>query len=47
MKTKILSVAILSIAIAVEAKAKDKVTSHFRPLYPKFGRNSTTKIEIV
>jgi len=47
MKMKIFSVVILSLAVAAEANAKDKVTSHFRPLYATFGRNSKTKIEIV
>ena len=47
MKMKILSVVILSLVVAAEAKAKDKVTAYFRPLYAEFGRNSTTKIEIV
>jgi len=47
MKTKIITVATLLLAFAAGASARDKITSHFRPLYPTFGRNSKTEIEIV
>ncbi len=47
MKLKILVVVIITLVAATEAKAKDKVKTHFRPLYEKFGQDSTTKVEVV
>jgi len=44
---KISAIMILTLAVAAEATAKDKVTAHFRPLYEKFGQNSTTKVEVL
>ena len=47
MQIKILAIAILTFVVAVEARAKDKLTARFRPFYEKFGRDSTTELEIV
>jgi len=44
---KTLAVVILALATAAEAKAEGKLKTHFGPLYAKFGRNSTTKVEVV
>ena len=47
MKVKILTVVILTLVGTLEVNAKDKISASLRPLYAKFGENSTTKIEIV
>lgn len=44
---KLLAVMIFTLAVAAEAKPEDKVKAHFGPLYGKFGRRSTTKVEVV
>lgn len=47
MKMKILAVVVLTLVVAAEAKAEDKLKARFGPLYVKLGRNSTTKVEVV
>ncbi len=47
MTMKILAVGILTLVVAAQMKAKDKVTAHFRPLYEKFGQDSATKVEVL
>ncbi len=47
MRMKVIAAAMLTLAVAAEAIAKDKVTAHFRPLYETFGQHSTTKLDIV
>ena len=47
MKMRILAVVLLTLAVAAEAQAKDKVMAYFRPLYAKFGQGNATRIEIV
>ena len=45
---KILAVMIFALASAAEASAEEqKLKTRFGPLYEKFGRNSTTKVEVV
>ncbi len=44
---KILAIVILTLVVTLDVNAKDKITACLRPLYTKFGENSTTKIELV
>jgi len=44
---KTLAVMILTLAVAVQATAEEKLKTRFKPLYEKFGQNSTTKVKIV
>jgi len=48
MKLKILAVTILTLAFASGAIAEDKkLKTHFKPLFEKFGQDSTTKVEVI
>lgn len=49
MKMKTLAIVVLAIAVATEAKTEEKVQvkTHFKPLFAKFGEDSTTKIKVV
>jgi len=47
MKMKILAVAILTLAVATEGNAEDKLKANFGTLYREFGRDSTTKVKVV
>jgi formylglycine-generating enzyme required for sulfatase activity len=37
----------LRVVVATGASAKDKLKSHFKPIFEKFGQHSTTKIKVV
>jgi hypothetical protein len=46
MKMKIIAIVILSLVVPA-AEAKDQIQARFRPLWEKFGEQSTTKLKIV
>ncbi|HJN89898.1 MAG TPA: formylglycine-generating enzyme family protein, partial [Verrucomicrobiota bacterium] len=37
----------MRVVVATGASAKDQLKSHFKPIFEKFGQNSTTKIKVV
>ncbi len=47
METKILAILIVAILVVAPATAEDKLKTQFKPIYPKFGQSSTTKVKVV
>ena len=47
MKMKILAMMVLALMVATEATAEEKVKARFKPLFEKFGCDSTTKLKIL
>ncbi len=47
MSMRTLAAAAIALAFATQATAEEKLKDRFRPLFEKFGENSTTKIKVV
>jgi len=47
MKMKILAVMVLTLMVATEATAEEKLKARFGPLFGEFGHESTTKVKVL